>query len=156
MILNFSTSRWHWCCHYKWPIAFDKNGLQHFLKTFLYSDATNGSLALAVQSVLYDRTPQRLHTPLNDRAEARSASGVPVPCCGNKNPACLTVPCTLSDLEQDETIRCATTSTDGTSAILWKSLLTCEILAKDFYPKYFYEEPPLLQIMCLSPSCCCE
>lgn len=75
----------------------------------------NGSLTLALQSVPYDRASQRTNMALNDRAEARSTSDVPAPCYGNKNPACLTVLCTLSALEQDESIHCATTSTDGTS-----------------------------------------
>lgn len=72
-------------------------------------------LTFALQSIPYDRASQRTNMPLNGQAEARSTSGVPVLCYGNKNPACLTVLCTLSDLEQDETIHCATTSADGTS-----------------------------------------
>lgn len=65
-------------CHGRWPTTFDKNNLQHFLKMFLYSDFINGSLTLALQSVPYDRASQRMNMPLNDQAEAWSASGVPV------------------------------------------------------------------------------
>lgn len=102
-------------CHKRWPKTFDKNNLHLLKKIFLYSDF-NGCFSPALQSVTHDRASQKMNMPLNDEADARSPSGVQC-CYRNKNSACLTVLCTLSDLEQDENVHCATTSAEGTSSI---------------------------------------